>query len=560
MAEGSEEAFAQRQGLHDRELAPHSRPLRWTGPRVALRFRHVPPGDARLDVELVGQRGPIRVLVGGSIVAELAAEESTGEARIRVPNSGNVDVRIVTQPFRAEDGRVLGAQLKRVALYPRQSWWAPGLIWVILVPALVTAASSLLVGWGAVSSLLWSAVALLGTVVWLWPWGIFRSPVAWGTAVTIAGAAVVGTGVALIAGRSGERRGWGLPVALATAIFLLVPATSPVMVASDVVFQRHMLDRVARGDWFPTSVTQHAVPFRIPYGISFFALLTPLRWLGLDAVQLVRWGAALAGAGSVLGLFLVLASWDEGKAALAAAFLLLVPGTFVVFSQGNLPNAFGQAFTVLFLSWWVGSGRMWPVGLALGAVAGTAHLSSAIVLLPLLVLLLPSLRQAAPESRRSRAIAITGAALVTVGYYAAFVPLIARQVVRLVEGAGGGHPRVGLAIAAQAADALVWWGAPATALALLAVLVPLDVPRLLARSLAAFWGTGGLLFVAAVVSPLEVRYLYALTAPVAITAALILSGLWRRGPWGRILGASLGAAVTCLGVAHILTRVLHGYR
>ncbi len=510
--------------------------------------------------ELGGQRGPIRVLVGGSVVVELAADEAAGEAQIMVPASGKVDVLIVTEPFRAGDGRLLGAQLRRVALYPRQSWWAPGLVWALLVPTVVTAVCALVGGWGGIGSLLWSAGALIGTVVWIWPWGIFRSPVVWGIAITVAGAAVVGAGATVVAGRSGSGRGWGLPVALGTALLLLVPATSPVMVASDVVFQGHMLDRVARGDWFPTSVTQHAVPFQIPYGVSFFAALTPLRLLGLDAVQLVRWGAALAGAGSVLGLFLVLAAWDESKAALAAAFLLLVPGTFVVFSQGNLPNAFGQAFTVFFLSWWLGNGRMWPVGLALGAVAGTAHLSSAIVLLPLLVLLLPSLRQATPESRRSRAIAITGAALVTVGYYAAFLPLIARQVARLAEGAGGGHARPWPGIATQAADVLVWWGVPATTLALLAVLVPFDVPRLLARSLAAFWSTGALLFVAAVVSPLEVRYLYALTAPLAVTAALGLSGMCRRGPWGRILGASLGTALACLGAANILTRVLHGYR
>ena len=67
-----------------------------------------------------------------------------------------------------------------------------------------------------------------------------------------------------------------------TAAWLVqgVLATSPVMVVSDVVFHANKLARVAGGDFFPTSVTQHAPPFRFPYGVSFYALLAPARARG----------------------------------------------------------------------------------------------------------------------------------------------------------------------------------------------------------------------------------------------------------------------------------------
>ena len=136
----------------------------------------------------------------------------------------------------------------------------------------------------------------------------------------------------------------------------VVVGASPLMIVSDAVFHANNLARVAEGNVFLTSMTQHATPFRFPYGVSFYALLTPLYRAGLDPVGLVRWGAALAGVAAAGGLFAALVPRGPRLAAAAVGVLQLLPGTVDVLSFGNLSNAFAQAVTVLFFAWWV-SGR-----------------------------------------------------------------------------------------------------------------------------------------------------------------------------------------------------------
>ena len=58
-------------------------------------------------------------------------------------------------------------------------------------------------------------------------------------------------------------------------------AAHPVMVVSDAVFHANRLVAVAGGDLFPTSVTQHAIPFRFPYGVSFYLWLAPFAFTSL---------------------------------------------------------------------------------------------------------------------------------------------------------------------------------------------------------------------------------------------------------------------------------------
>jgi hypothetical protein len=80
------------------------------------------------------------------------------------------------------------------------------------------------------------------------------------------------------------------------------------------------------------------------------------------------------------------------------------------------------------------------------------------------------------------------------------------------------------------------------------------------RDLRAYWCAGVLLALPAVVSPLEVRYLYALTLPVAVAAA---SGLWRlhdRGGIRRLFGWTLAIAQTALALRGIVEAVVSRYR
>ena len=64
----------------------------------------------------------------------------------------------------------------------------------------------------------------------------------------------------------------------------------------------------------------------------------------------------------------------------------------------------------------------------------------------------------------------------------------------------------------------------------------------------------------AILTPLDVRYLYALTLPVAVAAAGGLAALAARGAAGRLLGAVLFAGQCALAVLGILEGVLHRYR
>jgi hypothetical protein len=306
------------------------------------------------------------------------------------------------------------------------------------------------------------------------------------------------------------------------------------MVVSDVVFHANKLRQVMGGDWFPVSVTQHAHPFRIPYGVSFYALLVPLARIGVDPVALVRVGAALFAIASTLLVFPLLARRDPRRAALTVTLLSLLPITVDVFSYGNLSNIFGQAMTVAFFCWWagpaVGGGAVGALLLALG---GLAHLSSLIVLAVLVPALL-LLGDPARRRDRVRWIAVAVGFALAGLYYAHFAREVLEQLPRLKEGGGTGKVAVGpLAVLwDQLRWANVRWGLPAILLAVVGF--PRRPEDAVERDLRAFWAAGAVLCVAALVSPLEVRYVYALTLPLAAAAAMAATRAWSRGGAWRV--------------------------
>jgi hypothetical protein len=241
--------------------------------------------------------------------------------------------------------------------------------------------------------------------------------------------------------------------------------------------------------------------------------------------------------------------------------LQLLPASFRYYSEGTLSNVFGQSITALFFTWWAGAT---PLGAALGALllsVGTlAHLSSLITLLLLCAALVLLRRRAGPLGRM-RWLALAAGIAVAVFYYAQFSRLIVDQLPRLTEGAGeGGSAPTGFwkALVDQLRDAAAGWGLPAV------VLAWLGRPRRLADAfdgdLAAFWLTGAVLLGAALVSPLEVRYVYALTLPVSIAAAYGLARLWDGGLGGRVAASGLFAVQAALAVREIVEAVFFRYR
>ncbi|MBN2370822.1 MAG: hypothetical protein JXO72_10050 [Vicinamibacteria bacterium] len=557
---GSEEAFAL--GLDERELPPRAMPIRWTKRRTLFRFRHLPSGPLTLHVRIQGHRTPVLVGADGLVVANLAPGSNAADVRLPARRAGaSLDVVLRTEGFVAEDGRRLGAQLGAVsvsharALLPNAS-----LVLAFVIPAVVCCLGALLAGFGAFPALALAAGFSIAQGLILTPCGVVRSPYAWLLASTL----VVGAGLAAALSRVLARwmpRAAGASYASLLVVFLVhgVLATSPLLLVTDVNFQAHMLHNVTyEGDYFPTSVTQHAIPFRIPYGISFFAALAPFVRAGFGLVAAVRWGAAVAGMLASWGLFVALAGKSPRLAAISVILLQLMPGTFVPFAQGNLPNVFGQAMTTLFFSWWIAwRGRSaWSVipGAVFLVLAALAHFSSLIVIVTLMTFLLLTARDT-PRARRQSFLACSIGIIAIVLYYSHFTRLVAGQVPRLLDSAGGtGIPLMRRLYSQLHGMSWEWWSLPAAALAWFGR--PRNRHAALDAGLIGYWLAGVVLLVAAVMTPLEVRYLYALTVAVALCAARGFLALSDGSRLGKLAGGLLVAGHFAIGAVLLGDRLL----
>jgi hypothetical protein len=521
---GSEDAFAT--GLHRRELVSGSPPLRWTRQRARLRFERLRPGAAQLGVSLAGHRQPVRVVAGGVVLGLLLPGEREARFPLRL-REGSLEVELLSDGFEVGDGRQLGAQLRRVELVPAEGGDPAKLAALLVAPA--AAFGLVALSGGAAVALLASLLGAGLPLALLWPSGACYSP--W--APRLSAVLVLGALLAWLFGAWRERRDAGSGLAAGVALLgawvvQVVLGAAPVMVVSDVVFHAHKLEEVAAGQLFPVSVTQHAVPFRIPYPAVFYALLAPLYRAGLDSVELVRWGAGLSAALAAAGLFLGLRRGGIALAALAALLLQLEPGSFDVHSFGNLSNVFAQSMTILALAWWLGGARVQAVGVGMMALAAASHLSGFIVLGVWLGALLLVERG---EDRRRAAAALGLGLGLALAYYGAWLPLILEQLPRLLEGGGQGRGASQGALGVlrlQLLGAVGQWGLPAIALA--AVGAPRSRAERLDRALIATFAAGAGLGLLALVSPVEVRYLYFLGPPVAICAARGVLRLRARGP------------------------------
>jgi hypothetical protein len=356
VARGGETAFAR--GLHRREMIPGRGPQRWMGPRTSFFFRDLPEGPADVEVRLRGHRTTVLVAIDGVVVGAIDPGRTTLVAPLPTRQGGDRTVEVSTDGFDAGDGRRLGALLESVTVRAKPAARPSLRDWsLFVVPTALVAASALLAGLPAAAALVTALEASLAEALLLWPQGLVHSPYATRLAILLGAGALVGLLFARWRERSLAGSGsWAFAAFLAALLVQVLAGTSPLMVVSDEVFHANNLGRVARGQWFLTSVTQHARPFHFPYGVSFYAVLVPWLWLGIDAVALVRGAAAVSGLAASLGLFALLAPTGPARAGLAVILLQLLPGAFDPYSFGNLSNVFGQSMTTLFFCWWAGGG------------------------------------------------------------------------------------------------------------------------------------------------------------------------------------------------------------
>jgi hypothetical protein len=555
VARGSEDVFAS--GLQRRELPPGGGPVRWTRLRARLRFERLPLGPAVLEVRLAGHRSPVTVYAGGVRLGVLAPDQGRADYALPALRQRHLEVELRTGGFVAGDGRHLGTQLRRITLRPsgRSSGGAVPLLIVIPAAAFALAAAM----FGAGLTLVTGGLGAGAAVFLLWPAGVARSP--W--APTLCGVLVLGAALSggLAAWCERRRPGsgrWALAALLLAWLVQVVLATAPVMVVSDVLFHANTLGHVAAGELFPTSVTQHAHPFRIPYPAFFYGLLAPFQWLGLDEIVLVRWGAGLSGALAAAGLLVALGETGPALGGLAVVLLQLEPISFDVHSYGNLSNAFAQSMTTLLFAWWISARRRGGVAVMLAALAAASHLSGCFVV----GAWGGALWALGPPRDRRRVLTTLGIGLaLALLYYAAYVPMMLEQLPRLLEGGGQGRGASQGAIGAlgwQVFSALRDWGVPVLVLSFAGL--PRWPGERLERALLAALVAGAALLLLAVVSPVEVRYRYFLALPLAICAARGAERLARRGRAGLILVSLLVAAQVGLSLWGFEADLLHRYR
>jgi hypothetical protein len=574
VARGGETAFTSE--VHRREMRPGRGPQRWMGPRASFLFRDLSPGPAVVEVRVRGQRTSVLVAVDGVVVGTIEPGQTSVAVPLPSGPGGDHVVELRTDGFEAGDGRRLGALLDSVTVRTAAAGRPSArLLLLFVLPAALVATAALLAGLPPAAALATVIEASAAQALLLWPQGLLHSSYASSLAALLGAGALAGLIFARWRDKHVAGAGpWAFAAFLAALLVQVLAATSPLMIVSDEVFHANNLGRVAGGQWFLTSVTQHARPFHFPYGVSFYALLVPWLRAGVDAVALVRGAAAVSGLAASLGLFALLAPTGPARAGLAVILLQLLPGAFDPYSFGNLSNVFGQSMTTLFFCWWAGPSSKsergliprerealggWPVGAVLLALGGLGHFSSLVVLAVLLAALWVVRGREGPGRLRLIA-AACGLGLAAL-YYARFVPLMVEQLPRLLEGGGQGRgaSRGSLdVLRLQLLGILGQWGLPAIVLAVVGRprwrASPLD------RDLVAYWAAGAVLALPAMFTPVDVRYLYALTVPLAAAGGGALVKLREAGRGGAVAAALLLGAQAAWGLRGLVEAVAQRYR
>lgn len=564
LAYGTDDAFVT-EGLEQRENQIGGGALRWTRPKAAFSIEGVGPGPADIDLEVRGHRTEVNLTVNGALVGTLQPGQGRFTTQTRLTGSSLV-FGIETAGF-AASSRTLGTQFVSLRVEPGPSpngrpAGVPIRLWLAMATVtVVSVATQVLTGQS-----LWIALLAPGMfLAMVLPAGLWRS--AWlAECAGLMSLASLAASWASRRARGGSSARGCLQVALLLALTIhgLLPP-SPLVIQGDAQLHGNKLAEVAKGNRFPISRTDHKKPFEFPYGFSFYGVLSPLVSPEISNVRIAREGAAFFWSLSILGLALVVGNASAGLAAGSVTLWTFAPVNIRTMGFGNLNNVFAQAIFLLFLAGAATPGRGKAKGLALAflaALSATAHLSSFIVLVTLLLLTLAISSDRRGAAFKPLLLGVAAAAL----YFASFLPMIVAQLPRLLGERGGSAGVFDPWRLPNQVVAGVGW--PMIALVVLSVFVRSVRPIVpLARSQAL---TGILLAVVALVSPIEVRYLLAVVPLLAIVGAAVfdegdpgsfpgqnLSAVFDL-PWLRTLGSE--AVSWPLALALLLAAVIHGGR
>jgi hypothetical protein len=563
---GYEGAFVE--GFHPRERAG-GKYFRWTDGASSVVLRHLP---AKGTIGVIARIKTLRP--AGTPLPELAFT-ANGVTVYRTPalpglvsyrfefpsTSSRLELGIESDTFTA-GGRPLGVQVLEVALKlpsERPAWVAPSL--TMGAAALLLFAAGLVSGLAPLVSGAAALVLSLG-FVYLSSFQAVRFTSYPTDVLLLAAASLL---VAMILRALFRRFGWLHTSERAVAsgvlaLLLLVKLAAvsyPLMLSSDTDFQANRMSELLRGNFYPTSVTQHEPPFRIPYPVALYVVAAPLAKLGVDRVAAIEMVTAFADV-LVSGLLLFLA-WrflDDFRAGLIAAVLYqLVPMNALSFSAGNSTNLFAVsmlalAFTFIVVSAATGDRRAIVASGFATVLALTAHfgmLLEGVALFPLWLVLFWIGPTPVRDERWRLTLAI-GAAFLAAGlYYLGYLPLVTSQWGRALSGTGGGVESGAGTILALAGDQLGYvFLATAFLGSLSFVRRPLGGPF--------FAASFGWLLVTVVffglelVTPIEIRYWLQALPLLALFSGAYLSRAFERSLAGKTaaIGAMLYIGLTGL--------------
>ncbi len=497
------------------------------------------------------------------------------------PSTGSkLRLGIESETFEAGGGRFLGVQVLSVRISPPGGRARPVYLslWLGLAAALLSLAARVagLGPWSAAGS----GVALGGVFCWLVS---LRSLAYSGYALQVfllaaATVVLVALGRGLLRWTTtlmdSERR-----VVLAVLMFSFVvkmgAIACPLWLSSDADFQANRLSEFMAGNWYPSSVTQHEPPFRIPYPVSLFAVTEPLVLLGMDRVAALESVIVLFDV--IAGVALVLLSrrvlYDIRAGALAALVYHAVPVSFLALSAGNFTNVFAvSTLTLGFAAFVAADIRGRPAFAAAAGVFSLVSLAAHFGMLleggllwPLWVGSLFLLVPPGPSAKkRSRVAVAIGVALAAAGiYYLGYASLVTEQWERALgresESAGGG---VGYGLALSLAflrEQVGWVALVAAAAGGATVLRTRWFSSAFHACLSVWIAATAAFFALDLLSPLEIRYWFQALPVVALLAGAYLSSAFSRGGMGRFAAGAAVLYLSLVGLKEAVESMLYRY-
>lgn len=582
---GFESAFVE--GFHPRERAGETY-FRWTRDQSFLVLDNLyPSGDVDVEARLRVIRSsemPLPNLAftanGVTVHREIGKPGEAIYAFDFPSTSSRLRLGIESDTFEAGGGRFLGVQVLSVRIVPPGGRAAARnvIAWLALATMFFVLGASW-VGLGP-----WTAALAGGAMGAAFCWLVSLRSLAFSSYPReVAMFALVSVGLiaivsALLQGLTSctprERRSVLAVVALAFVI-KLGALSCPLWLSSDAEFQANRFSQFLAGDWYPSSVTQHETPFRIPYPVSLFAVSTPLTWLGVDRIAALE--SVIVGFDALAGAALVLVALrfrgDLRAGALAALVYHSVPVSVLALSAGNFTNVFALSTLVLGFSCLAASdgteNRMLSFGAGVFAfISLCAHFGMLLeggLLWPAwitaLILLVPTSHMGNPRSVQTVAV---GAALVAGGvYYLGYAPLVVDQWQRALGGgeSGSGAGLVaGLASSASFLREQIGWVALLAALAGgVTFLRKQWFSSVLHAGITVWIAVTALFFVLDLLTPLEIRYAYQAVPVIALLAGLYLSNAFARGGVGRFAAVSAVVYLSVVALRGVVEATLVRY-